>query len=56
MPSDLARAHAARLHRHDLVIESGEAVLLFGDKPQIQARLTVARYVDRQLTGPRERP
>ena len=51
VPGDLAGAHAARVHRHDLVIEPGEAALVLGDQLRVEARLTVARHVDRQLAG-----
>jgi hypothetical protein len=32
VPDDLARAHAARVHRDDLVIEAGKPPLVFGDE------------------------
>src|SRR3546814_5527559 len=32
MTGNLSRAHAARVHRDDLVIETGEATLIFGDQ------------------------
>ncbi len=49
VPGDLAGAHAPRVHRHDLLIEAGEAPLVFGDQLRVEAGLPVARYVDRQL-------
>src|SRR3546814_2174168 len=36
MTGNLSRAHAARVHRDDLVIETGEATLVFGDKLWIE--------------------
>jgi hypothetical protein len=48
---DLPGAHAARVHRHDPVIEAGETPLVFRDQLRVEARLTVARHVDRQLAG-----
>ena len=51
MPDDLAGAHAPRVHRHDLLVEAGKAALVCGDQLRIEARLAVARYVDRQIAG-----
>lgn len=31
MSDDLADAHAARIHRHDLLVEAGKAALVLGD-------------------------
>ena len=51
MSDDLPGAHAARVHRHDLVIEPGKAALILGDQLRIEARLAITRHVDRQLAG-----
>ena len=37
MPDDLAGAHAAGIHRHDLVVEAGEAALILGDELRVEA-------------------
>ena len=44
MADDLAGAHAARIHRNDLVVEAREAALVFGDQLRIKAGLAVARH------------
>jgi hypothetical protein len=51
MAGDLARAHAARIHRDDLLIEAGKAALIFRDQLRVKARLPVAR--DRQVNPAR---
>lgn len=48
---DLPRAHAARIHRHDLIIEARKIALILGDQLRIEARLTIAWHIDRQLAG-----
>ena len=50
MPDDLAGAHAARIHRHDLLVEAGEAALVFRDQLRVEACLAVTR--DRQVDPP----
>ncbi len=47
MAADLAHAHAARIHGDDLVVELGEAALVFGDQLRIERAGPVAR--DRKL-------
>ena len=51
VPDDLAGAHAARVHRHDLVVEAGKAALVLGDQLRIEARLPVARHLQLDLAG-----
>jgi hypothetical protein len=51
MPDDLARAHAARVHRDDLVIEAGKPALVLGDKLRIEARLPVSRHLQLELAA-----
>lgn len=43
MAGNLPGAHAARVHRHDLVIEARKAPLVLGDQLRIEAALTIAR-------------
>jgi hypothetical protein len=38
---DLARGHAAGIHGDDLVVETGEALLVFGNQDWIEAAVTV---------------
>jgi hypothetical protein len=51
VPLDLARAHAARVHRHDPVVEAGEAALVLGDELRVEGREPVARDLQVQLPG-----
>jgi hypothetical protein len=51
MADDLARAHAARVHRDDPVVESGEAALILGDQLRIKPGLAVARNLQLDLAG-----
>src|SRR3546814_20567397 len=44
--SNLSRAHAARVHRDDLVIETGEATLIFGDQLWIETARPIPRHFD----------
>lgn len=44
---DLPGAHAAGVHRHDLVVEAEKAALVAGDQLRVERRLPVAR--DRQF-------
>ena len=37
MADDLARAHAAGVHRDDLLVEAGKAALVLGDQLRIEA-------------------
>ena len=52
MPGDLTRAHAARVHRHDLVVEAREPPLVFGDQLRVEAARAVARHLNVDLAGP----
>jgi len=47
MADDLAGAHAARIHRNDLVVEPRKPPLVLGDQLRIETRPTVPRH--RQL-------
>jgi len=49
MAGDLARAHAARVHRDDLVVETGEAALIFGDQLRVEPALPVTRHINVDL-------
>ena len=51
MPDDLPGAHTPRVHRHDLVVEAGEAALVLGDQLRGEAGLALTRHLDRQLAG-----
>src|SRR5690606_1072552 len=53
MSGDLPRAHSARVHRDNLVVEAGEPALVLGDQLGIEAALAVARNVDLDLAGVR---
>ena len=51
MAHDLPRAHAARIHRHDLVVETRQATLIFGDELRIEAGLAVPRDFEFEPAG-----
>ena len=51
MADDLAGAHAAGVHRDDLVVEARKAALVLGDQLRIKARLAVARHLQLDLAG-----
>lgn len=51
MPHDLARAHAAGVHRDDLVVEAGKPALTLHDQLRIEARLPVPRHLQFELAG-----
>ena len=51
MADDLAGAHAARVHRDDLVVEPRKPALVLGDQLRIEARLAVARHRQLDLAG-----
>ena len=53
MPDNLARAHAAGVHRDDLVIEPRETALVFGDQLRVETGLAVTRnlQLDRARVG-----
>src|SRR6202044_669135 len=46
---DLARAHAPRIHRYDLVVEAREARLSFADDLRLERTVAVPRRLQRQL-------
>jgi hypothetical protein len=46
MPGDLAGAEAAGIERHDLLVEAGEAALVFGDQLRVEAALPIARHLE----------
>ena len=50
MALDVARAHAARVERDDLVVEAGKAPPVLGDQRRIEAAVPIAR--NRQLQSP----
>ncbi|TDN78972.1 hypothetical protein EV664_1148 [Stakelama pacifica] len=54
MPPDLAHRHPARVHRHDLVVEVGEAALVFGDQLRVERPGPVARNVQCYLRRARQ--
>jgi transposase len=54
VPLDLAGAHPPRVHRHDLVVEAGEAALALGDQLRVEGGQPVARDLQLQLAGPGE--
>ena len=51
MADDLPRAHAAGVHRDDLVVETRETALVLGDQLRIKAGLAVARHLQLDPTG-----
>ena len=51
MADDLAGAHAAGVHRDDLVVEARKAALVLGDQLRIKARLAVAQHLQLDLAG-----
>ena len=50
VPRDLAGAHAARIHRDDLLVQAGKTPLILGDQLRVAASLPVAR--DRKVHPP----
>ena len=54
VPDNLAGAHAAGVHRDDLVIEPREAALVLGDQLRAAAGLAVARHRELDLAGIRD--
>ena len=54
MAADLAHAHAARIHRHDLGVEVGKAALIPGDQLRIEGSCPVARDRQRHLRRARQ--
>lgn len=42
----LPHRHAARVHRHNLVVEARESPLVFGHQPRLEASLAVARHLE----------
>ena len=51
MADDLAGAHAAGVHRDDLVVEPRKPALVLGDQLRIEAGLAVARHLQLDLAG-----
>lgn len=51
MPDDRTGAHAARIHRHDLVVGTRKAALVPGDELRIEGRLTIARDLQLDPSG-----
>src|SRR6201987_4816999 len=51
MADDLAGAHAAGIHRDNLVVEPREAALVLGDQLRIKAGLAVTRNLQLDLAG-----
>src|SRR5689334_8811670 len=49
MSGDLARAHAPRVHRDDLVVEAREAGLPFGYDLRFKRPIAIPRRLERQL-------
>ena len=49
MPLDLADRHAARVHRHDLLVEARETALIARDQLRIEAPLPVVWNLDVDL-------
>jgi hypothetical protein len=49
MTLDLAHRHAARVHRHDLVVEAGKPPLIALDQLRIERAFAVARNADVDL-------
>jgi hypothetical protein len=49
MTDDLAQAHAARVHRDDLVVEIGEAALASRQQLRVEAGLTALRHIQADL-------
>src|SRR4051812_12818684 len=48
---NLPRGHAARIHRHDLLVEAGEAALIAGDQLRIERPFPIAWNPDVELRG-----
>jgi hypothetical protein len=51
MAGDLAGAHAAGVHRHDVLIETGKAPLILGDQLGVEAALAVPRHLQPDPAG-----
>ena len=51
MALDLAHAHAAGVHRDDLVVEAGKAPLVLGDQLRIEGGQPIARDLQLDLAG-----
>jgi hypothetical protein len=47
MTLDLANRHAARVHRHDLVVEAGKPALVALDQLRIECAFPIARNANR---------
>ena len=51
MAHDLAGAHAARVHRNDLVVETRKAALVLGNQLRVEAGLAVAGHLQLDRAG-----
>ena len=51
MADDLPGAHAAGVHRNDLLVETRKAALVLGDQLWIEARLAITRHLQLELPG-----
>ena len=51
MPLDLADAHAAGVHRDDLLVEAGKPPLVLGDQLRIEGRQPIPRNLEVDLAG-----
>jgi hypothetical protein len=51
MALDLSDCHAPGVHRHDLVVEAGQASAVLGNQLGIEGRQPIARHGDRQLAA-----
>src|ERR1022692_2742231 len=50
VPLDFARGHAARVQRHDLVVEAREPRLMFGQDLRLERADAVSRHFDLQFS------
>src|SRR4051812_32188072 len=50
MPLNFPRAHAARVHRNDLVVKAGETRLPFADNFRLVATVAIARGLQRHFS------
>jgi transposase len=51
MSLDLPHAHAAAVHRDDLVVKPGKAPLIFGDQLRVEGRPPITGHLDLDLAG-----
>ena len=52
MALDLADRHAARVHRHDLLVEAGKPALIAGNQLRIERAFAITRNAQIQLGAP----